>query len=257
MEATMKTLSYGLDDKVVVVTGGSRGIGLDMAKTLLAQGARVAICGRKQEGLDAAADELDGGDRVLALAAHVAKADDVDRLFEQAVERFGRIDALVNNVGMNLITGVVDAEPALFGKIVESNLTGTWLCSRKAAQLMREQKAGKIVSITSIAARRAAPFMGIYGIAKAAIEMMTKTLAQELAAFNIQVNAVAPCMVRTGFSKPFWSNEEMLKEIVKTIPAGRIAETADVVHPALFLCSDGAGFITGQTLMVDGGASAV
>jgi len=253
----MKTLSYGLDDKVAVVTGGSRGIGLDMAKTLLAQGARVAICGRKQEGLDAAVAELDGADRVLAVAAHVAKADDVDRLFEQTVERFGRIDALVNNVGMNLITGVVDAEPALFGKIVESNLTGTWLCSRKAAQLMREQKAGKIVSITSIAARRAAPFMGIYGIAKAAIEMMTRTLAQELAAFNIQVNAVAPCMVRTGFSKPFWSNEEMLKEIVKAIPMGRIAETADVVHPALFLCSDGAGFITGQTLMVDGGASAV
>lgn len=253
----MKTLSYGLDDKVAVVTGGSRGIGLDMAKTLLAQGARVAICGRKQEGLDAAVDELDGGGRVLAVAAHVAKADDVDRIFEQTVERFGRIDALVNNVGMNLITGVVDAEPALFGKIVESNLTGTWLCSRKAAQLMREQKAGKIVSITSIAARRAAPFMGIYGIAKAAIEMMTKTLAQELAVFNIQVNAVAPCMVRTGFSKPFWSNEEMLKEIVKTIPMGRIAETADVVHPALFLCSDGAGFVTGQTLMVDGGASAV
>lgn len=253
----MKTLSYGLDDKVAVVTGGSRGIGLDMAKTLLAQGAKVAICGRKQEGLDAAVAELDGGDRVLAVAAHVAKAEDVDRLFAQTVERFGRIDVLLNNVGMNLITSVVDAEPALFSKIVESNLTGTWLCSRKAARLMREQKAGKIVSITSIAARRAAPFMGVYGIAKAAIEMMTKTLAQELAPFNIQVNAVAPCMVRTGFSKPFWSNEEMLKEIVKAIPMGRIAETADVVHPALFLSSDGAGFITGQTLMVDGGASAV
>ena len=253
----MKTLSYGLDDKVAMVTGGSRGIGLDIAKTLLAQGAKVAICGRKQEGLDAALAELDGGDRVLAVAAHVAKADDVDRLFDQTGERFGRIDVLVNNVGMNLITGVVDAEPALFSKIVESNLTGTWLCSRKAAQIMREQKAGKIVSITSIAARRAAPFMGVYGIAKAAIEMMTKTLAQELAPFNIQVNAVAPCMVRTGFSKPFWSNEDMLKEIVKAIPMGRIAETADVVHPALFLCSEGAGFITGQTLMVDGGASAV
>jgi len=253
----MKTMAYGLDDKVALVTGGSRGIGLDIARTLLAQGARVAICGRKQEGLDAAAAELDGGDRLLAVAAHVAKADDVDRLFEQTVARFGHIDMLVNNVGMNLITGVVDAEPALFSKIVESNLTGTWLCSRKAAQLMREQKAGKIVSITSIAARRAAPFMGIYGIAKAAIEMMTRTLAQELAAFNIQVNAVAPCMVRTGFSKPFWSNEDMLKEIVKAIPMGRIAETADVVHPALFLCSEGAGFITGQTLMVDGGASAV
>lgn len=253
----MKTLSYGLDDKVAVVTGGSRGIGLDIARTLLAQGAKVAICGRKQEGLDAAVDELDGGDRVLALAAHIGKAEDVDRLFDQTMERFGRIDALVNNVGMNLITGVVDAEPALFSKIVESNLTGTWLCSRKAAQLMREQKAGKIVSITSIAARRAAPFMGIYGIAKAAIEMMTKTLAQELAPFNIQVNAVAPCMVRTGFSKPFWSNDDLMPEIVKAIPMGRIAETTDVVHPVLFLCSDGAGFVTGQTLMVDGGASAV
>ena len=87
--------------------------------------------------------------------------------------------------------------------------------------------------------------------------MMTKVMAQELAPFNIQVNAVAPCMVRTGFSQPFWSNDDLLKEIVRTIPLGRIAETSDVVHPVMFLCSDGAGFITGQTIMVDGGASAV
>jgi NAD(P)-dependent dehydrogenase (short-subunit alcohol dehydrogenase family) len=253
----MADISYGLAGDVIVVTGGSRGIGLDLAKLLLAQDARVVICGRKQEGLDAALAELGGGDRVLAIPAHIAKEADVDRLFDQTLERFGRVDALINNVGMNLITGVVDAEASLFTKIVESNLTGTWLCSRRAARLMREQKAGKIVSITSIAARRAAPFMGIYGIAKAAIEMMTKTLAQELAPFNIQVNAVAPCMVRTGFSQPFWSNVDLLKEIVRTIPMGRIAETADVIHPVMFLCSDGAGFITGQTLMVDGGASAV
>ena len=253
----MATISYAIEGKVVVVTGGTRGIGLDLAKALLAQGARVVVCGRKQAGLDDALAALNGGDQVLAVAAHIAKEADVDRLFDQTVDRFGRVDALVNNVGMNLITGVVDAEPSLFSKIVESNLTGTWLCSRRAARVMREQKAGKIVSITSIAARRAAPFMGIYGIAKAAIEMMTKTFAQELASFNVQVNAVAPCMVRTGFSQPFWSNDDLHKEIVKTIPMGRIAETADVVHPVLFLCSDGAGFITGQTLMVDGGASAV
>jgi len=253
----MADIVYGMQGKVVVVTGGSRGIGLDLAKALLAQQAKVVICGRKQEGLDAALAQLDGTGQVLAVPAHIAREADVERLFDQALERFGRVDALVNNVGMNLITGVVDAEPTLFNKIVESNLTGTWLCSRKAAQLMREQKAGKIVSITSIAARRAAPFMGIYGIAKAAIEMMTRTLAQELAPFNVQVNAVAPCMVRTGFSQPFWSNDDLLKEIVKTIPQGRIAETSDVVHPVLFLCSEGAGFITGQTIKVDGGASAV
>ena len=253
----MADVSYGIQGKVVVVTGGSRGIGLDLARELLAQGATVVICGRKQAGLDAAVAELNGGEQLLAVQAHIARETDVDQLFDQTVARFGRIDMLVNNVGMNLIAGVVDAEPAMFSKIVESNLTGTWLCSRKAAQLMREQKAGRIVSITSIAARRAAPFMGIYGIAKAAIEMLTKTLAQELAPFNVQVNAVAPCMVRTGFSQPFWSNDELLSEIVKGIPMGRIAETADVIHPVMFLCSDGAGFITGQTLTVDGGASAV
>ena len=253
----MGDLSYGLDGNVAIVTGGSRGIGLELAKAFLDQGASVVICGRKQAGLDAAVAELNGGERLLAVSAHVAREADVDQLFDRTVERFGRIDVLVNNVGMNLIAGVADAEPALFNKIVESNLTGTWLCSRKAAQIMRAQQAGKIVSITSIAARRAAPFMGIYGIAKAGIEMMTQTLAQELAPFNIQVNAVAPCMVRTAFSQPFWSNAELLAEIVKTIPMGRIAETEDVVHPVLFLCSTGAGFITGQTLMVDGGASAV
>lgn len=131
---------------------------------------------------------LQGDERLLTVAAHIARQADVDQLFWETVERFGRVDALVNNVGMNLITGLVDAEPALFHKIVESNLTGTWLCLRKAALIMREQRAGRIVSITSIAARRASPFMRVYGIAKAAIEMMTRTLAQELAAFNIQVN---------------------------------------------------------------------
>ena len=253
----MRHLSYGLEGDVVVVTGGSRGIGLGLAKQLLAQGARVAICGRKQEGLDAATAELDGGDRLLAIPAHIAKEGDVTRLFDQVVERFGRLDALVNNVGMNLATGVVDTEPALFNKILESNLTGTWLCSRQAARVMQPQKAGRIVNITSLAAHRAAPLMGIYGIAKAAVEMLTKTLAQELGPYNIQVNAVAPCMVRTQFSQPFWSNAELLQEVIKGIPLGRIAETGDVVHPVLFLCSDGAAFITGQTLLVDGGASAV
>jgi NAD(P)-dependent dehydrogenase (short-subunit alcohol dehydrogenase family) len=113
------------------------------------------------------------------------------------------------------------------------------------------------VSISSIAARRAAPFMGIYGVAKAGIEMMTKVMAQELALSNIQVNAVAPCMVKTKFSQPFWSNSEIHEQVVKAIPLGRIAEPADVALPVLFLCSEASDFITGQTLMVDGGASAV
>ena len=253
----MKNLSYDLDGKVVVVTGGSRGIGLEIARLLLVQGARVVICGRKEQGLDDAAKFLGGGDKLVTVSAHIAKEGDVDRLFDQAMDRFGTIDALINNVGMNIVAGAVDAEFSLWQKIIDSNLNGTFLCSRKAGRIMREKKTGKIVSITSIAATRAAPFMGIYGIAKAGIQMMTRVLAQELAPFNIQVNAVAPCMVRTHFSQPFWSNTEIHEHIVKTIPLGRIAEPEDVAHPTLFLISSAADFITGQTLMVDGGASAV
>ena len=253
----MAEMSFNLQDKVFMVTGGSRGIGLDIAGKLLDQGARVVICGRKQENLDAATQTLAAGDRLLALTAHIAQEADVERLFDKTLERFEALDGLVNNVGMNIATGVVDADYGLWQKIIDSNLNGTYLCSRKAGQIMKSRGHGKIVSITSIAAQRASLFMGIYGVAKAGIEMLTKVLAQELAAFNIQVNAIAPCMVRTKFSQPFWSNDEIHDHIVKTIPMGRIAEPADVAWPTLFLCSPAADFITGQTLMVDGGASAV
>jgi 2-deoxy-D-gluconate 3-dehydrogenase len=257
----MSAFNYNLADQVFVVTGGSRGIGFEIAKLLLDQKARVVICGRKQEGLDLAAQELGAGDNLLAVQAHVAKDEEIEALFDQTLERFGKLNGLINNVGMNIITAVVDADPGLWHKIIDSNLNGNFLCSllcsRKAGQIMRNQQNGKIVNISSIAARRSAPAMGIYGIAKAGIEMLTKVLAQELAPFNIQVNAVAPCMVRTAFSEPFWSNEDLHEAIVKTIPLGRIAEPIDIAHPALFLCSAGADFITGQTLLVDGGASAI
>lgn len=248
---------FDLTGKVAIVTGGSRGIGLEIARRLLAEEARVAICGRKAANLDTAAATLGSRDQLLSVPAHIAKEADVDRLFAAAMDRFGRLDGLINNVGMNIATGTLDADADLWRKIIDSNLTGTYLCARAAGRILREQKAGKIVSISSIAARRAAPLMGVYGVAKAGIEMMTRVLAQELAPFNVQVNAVAPGMVRTGFSQPFWENAEIYRQIVAGIPLGRIAEPADVAHAVLFLCSAGADFITGQTLCVDGGASAV
>ena len=253
----MSQLTYNLEDQVFVVTGGSRGIGFEIAKLFLEQKAKVVISGRKQEGLESAAEKLKAGDHLLPVQSHVAKSEEVDALFDRALEHFGRIDGLINNVGMNIISGVVDADPGLWNKIIDSNLSGSFLCSRKAGQIMRAQQRGKIVSISSIAGRRSAPAMGIYGIAKAGIEMLTKVIAQELAPFNIQVNAVAPCMVRTAFSEPFWSNKELHDAIIKTIPMGRIAEPIDIAHPVLFLCSEGSNFITGQTLLVDGGASAI
>ncbi|MEE9418999.1 MAG: SDR family oxidoreductase [Desulfatiglandaceae bacterium] len=253
----MGKIWYDLEGKTVVVTGGSRGIGLELARLLLEQKARVVICGRKQEGLDTVTSELNAGEALLAVQAHIAKEEDVEGLFNKTIENFGRLDVLINNVGMNIVTALVDADFSLWQKIIDSNLSGTFLCSRKAGKIMRDQKKGKIVSISSIAGRRAAPAMGIYGVAKAGIEMMTKVLALELAPFNIQVNAVAPSMVRTKFSQPFWSNKDLYDQIVKAIPLGRIAEPIEVAHAALFLCSEASDFITGQTIMVDGGASAI
>ena len=253
----MSGLGYGLEGKTALVTGGSRGIGFEIAKALIGEGARVAICGRKKEGLDEALGRLGNGDAV-AFPAHIAKQEDVEALFSGVMNIFGRLDILINNVGMNLITSSIhETDPSLWQKIIDSNLTGTFLCSRKAGAVMKSQNSGSIVSISSIAGRRAAPAMGIYGIAKAGIEMMTRVLASELAGAGVRVNAVAPGMVRTDFSKPFWSNGDIYNQIVKSIPMGRIAEPADVVHPVLFLCSGGAAFITGQTIMVDGGATAI
>lgn len=254
----MGTPQYGLADKVILVTGGSRGIGLKITEMLIAERAKVIICGRKKENLDQAQDDLGRPDNLTAIPAHVAKSDQVDELFEGIENDFGSLDGLVNNVGMNLMTpALADLEPDLWRKIIDSNLNGTFLVSRRAALIMRGQGRGKIVTVSSIAAQRAAPGMGVYGIAKAGMEMMTKILASELASHGIQVNSVAPSMVKTDFSKPFWSNPELHDHIVQSIPQGRLAETVDVAHPVLFLLSEGSGFINGQTINVDGGASAV
>ncbi len=247
---------FDLEDKVVLVTGGSRGIGLEMVESLLAQKAKVVLCARKQLGLEAVVKKLNNDDNLLTVPAHTAKEKDVEALFNAIKEKYGRLDVLINNVGMNLLTGsVIDTELSKWQKILDSNLNSTFLCSKKAAAMMREQKKGKIVNISSTAGSRVAPGMGIYGVAKAAIEMLTKVLAFELAHDNIQVNAVAPCMVRTDFSKPFWSVQDIHEQIVKTIPLGRIAEPVEVVQAVLFLASDVSNFITGQIIHVDGGTT--
>lgn len=251
-------MNFDLENKVCLVTGGSKGIGLEIARSLLAENARVMICSRKPESLEKAKENLSHHENLMTFAAHIGKPNEVDALFDTIEKAYGKLDILVNNVGMNLITpGIADLDPGLWQKIIDTNLGGTFLVSRKAAAMMRTQGRGKIVNLSSIAAAKATPGMGIYGIAKAGMEMMTKVLAAELALFNIQVNCVAPAMVRTGFSKPFWSNDELLAHITRTIPMGRIAEIEDVVKPVLFLASNGSSFITGQTLAVDGGATII
>jgi len=254
----MTEAAFDFAGKVALVTGGSRGIGESITVALAQRGAQVVICGRKQENLALAAERFTKMDlEVTWKVANVGHWDQVKAILEMVEAQFGRLDILVNNVGMNILTpSVVEAEETLWNKIIQTNLGGTFLVTKAGVRLMKKCGGGKIVNISSIAARKAALGMGIYCVAKAGVDMLTRVLAVELAKDNIQVNGVAPCMVKTPFSKPFWSNEGLLKQITQTIPMGRIAETGDVVGAVLFLVSGFSDFMTGEVLTVDGGSMA-
>lgn len=254
----MKEMNIDLSGKVALITGGSRGIGEAVAMAMAKKGAAVAICGRKQENLDQVVAEFrKQGIEVTAQVANAGNSQQVQGLFAAIENRFGRLDILVNNVGTNILTpAVCEADEGLWDKLLETNLKSAFLATSQAIKLMRRSGGGKIVNISSVAARKAARGMGIYCVAKAGLDMLTRVLAVELASENIQVNAVAPGMVKTKFSKPFWSNEGLLGTITAMIPMGRIAEIEDVVGAVLFLASDLSDYITGEIITVDGGAMA-
>lgn len=254
----MAETGIDLSGRVALVTGGSRGLGRDMALAMAEKGAHVAICGRKRENLDQAVQEFrNQGLDVFAQSANVGQSDDVKTLFDAIGERFGRLDIVVNNVGTNILTpSTVEADEGLWDKIMQTSLKSAFLVSKLAVPMMKQGGGGKIVNISSTAARKASKGMGIYCVAKAGLEMLTKVLAVELASDRITVNAVAPCMIKTKFSEPLWSNDTIYNEIIKTIPMGRIAETGDVVGAVLFLVSDLSDFLTGEVITVDGGSMA-
>jgi NAD(P)-dependent dehydrogenase (short-subunit alcohol dehydrogenase family) len=251
--------SFPLSGKVAIVTGGRRGIGKAIALALAEAGADVAICDRVIEDgeLKVVAEEIQRlGRRSLAVPADIMKKADVDGLVRRVGDEFGAIDILVNNAGMNILAPLLELREDGWDKIIDTNLKGCYLCSQAVAKRMVEQKRGNIINIASTAAMYTAPGMGAYCIAKAGVVMLTRVLAVELAQYNIRVNAVAPSMVKTKFSEPLWSNPEDLKEVESGIPLGRLAEPGDIVGSVLFLASDAASYITGHTIIVDGGSSA-
>ena len=254
----MGEMNLDLKGKTALVTGGSRGLGMAIAGAMVANGAEVIICGRKQENLDQTVEDFrKEGLEITGIAANIGQSGQVKALFEAVEARIGRLDILVNNVGMNILTpSVVGVDEGLWDKIMDSNLKGAYLVSSRAVPLMKKAGAGKIINISSTAAKRAAMGMGVYCIAKAGLEMLTKVLAVELARDRINVNAVAPGVVMTKFSQPFWSNESLLKQIESVIPFGRIAKTEDVVGTVLYLASGLSDYVTGEVITVDGGSMA-
>jgi NAD(P)-dependent dehydrogenase (short-subunit alcohol dehydrogenase family) len=247
-----------LEGKVIVVTGASRGIGLAIAGACLDAGAKVVLASRKQADLDAAAATLAGRGETAAFAAHTGKAEDVESLFARAVERFGRVDGLVNNAATNPHFGpLVDTPDLAIDKTIEVNVKGYFYCARAMVKHARTRDGGAaIVNVASVAGLRAAPMQGIYGMTKAAVISMTQTLAFELGTAGVRVNAIAPGLVETKFAAAIVQNPMLREHVVKRTPLARHAQPAEIAGAAVYLLSDAASFTTGTVLVVDGGLTA-
>lgn len=251
-------VSYlSLAGKVALVTGSSRGIGKATALVFADAGADVVVSSRKQADLDLVADEIRGmGRRALAVAAHNREPDDIRRLVETVLNEFGRIDILVNNAATNPWMGpLVDTAEKVYDQIMNTNLKGYFLMSQLVARQMIAQKSGNIVNISSVGGVSPDAGLAPYCISKAGILMLTKSLAIELGEHNIRVNAIAPGVVQTKFSEALWTNEPLMAQEMAKTPLKRIAQPDEVARTALYLVSAAAAYVTGQTIVMDGGGS--
>jgi len=246
---------FDFTGKIIMITGASRGIGEAVAQGFCELGGEVILTSRKQESLDKVAGQLkDKGGKACAIACHIGKDEDRKKLIEQVFETYGKLDVLVNNAATNPLFGpAMDATQEAWDKIFEVNLKGPFFLSKLAAAKMAEKGGGAIVNVSSTAGIKPMMGLGVYSISKAALLMMTKVLASELGEKNIRVNAVAPGIIKTKFSEALWKNDLIRKVVEQTSPLGRIGETDDVVGAVVFLASDAAKYITGETFVVNGG----
>ena len=239
-----------LEGRSAIVTGASRGIGLAIAEALVDAGAKVVMTSRTREAAEAAASTVDSK-RAVGYRAHAADEDAAAGCVAFAVERFGRLDILVNNAGTNPSFGpVLDQSRSLFMKTVEVNVWAPILWTQLAWRAWMAEHGGTVVNTASVGGLVVGPNLGLYAVSKAALIHLTKQLALELAP-NVRVNAVAPGVVRTRLAEALWKEHE--DHVSGLTPLGRIGEPVDVAGAVVFLCSDRASWITGQTVVMDGG----
>ena len=250
---------FDLSGRVALVTGASRGIGSAIAEILAEHGAQVVLSSRKQADLDTEAERINAlyPEKAVAIAAHAGKQDDLERLVQQAMERFSRIDILINNAATNPYFGpVLGAELSAWDKTFEVNLRGVFVLTQQVYRASMEAHGGAIVNIASIGGIRPGLGLGVYNVSKAALIMLTRQLARELGG-QVRVNAVAPGLVKTRFAEALWGNQEILDRVLAQNPMGRIGVPSEVAAAVLFLASDAASYVNGEVLVVDGGGGEV
>jgi len=244
-----------LKDKVAIVTGGSRGIGKATAQVFAREGATVVICGRKQNTVDEVAAEFkDLPGRVVPMACHVGKLDELERLVDTTTREFGKIDIVVNNAATNIAQGpAIEMDDGQFDKMVEVNLKSAYRLTRLAAPGMCRRGNGSIINIASIAGLRPQFHGLLYSMTKAALIMMTQSHAVELGPQGVRVNAIAPGLIQTVLSEYYWKDESKWKQAMARQPIQHLGQPIEVAEVALLLASDASSYLTGQTIVVDGG----
>ncbi|HXN23063.1 MAG TPA: SDR family oxidoreductase [Candidatus Dormibacteraeota bacterium] len=249
---------FNLAERVALVTGGSIGLGRQMAEGLAEMGAHLVLCARKKERCQQAADELRSlGVKTVALACDVKNPENVREVVDTALSQFGRIDILINNAGTSWGAPVEEMRLEHWNKVIETNLTGTFLFSQAVGKSMIAERRGKIINIASVAGLRGAPpdFQAIgYHASKGGIIAFTKDLACKWGVHNIQVNAIAPGWFPTSMSQVVIERNK--ENLLTRIPLGRFGNDHDLKGAAVFLASDASDFITGHVLVVDGGQTA-
>jgi len=242
--------------KIALVTGGSRGIGKETALAFADAGADLAIASRKMEGLEEVAREIRAmGRRCLCVPTHAKKPEDLHNLVESVMSEYGRIDILVNNAATNPAMGnIVDTDMETFDHIIDTNLKGYFLLSKLVGKIMQNQESGNIINISSAGGVSPAPGLGPYCISKAGINMLTKQMAMEMGPYNVRVNSICPRIVKTGFSKAFWTNDKLMAAEFKNTPLKCVATPREIAQAAMFLASSATNYMTGHDLVMNGGA---
>jgi len=246
---------FDLSGKVAIVTGGNQGIGFGIAKGLASAGATVVIANRRvAEGQNAAESLKKEGLNAVAIPIDVSRMSSVASLVSKVVSDFGKIDILVNNAAVIVRKPIEDFTEEEWDQIMNTNLRGLFLCCQLVGREMIKKKKGKIINISSVLSQIVQPGRSVYAVAKAGVSHLTRALALEWGKYNISVNAIGPGLTITPLNKKYFEeNPEDLKNIVASIPKGREAYPQDYAGAAIFLASDASDYMTGQTLLVDGG----
>ena len=246
---------FSLDGKVALITGGSRGIGKACALAFADAGAKVVVSSRKQADLDVVAEEIKAKNGIgRAIACHVAKLDDQKKLVDQVMKEFGRIDILFNNAGTNPYPGtLLDAEEWAWDTTMNVNLKGQFFLGQMVARIMKEKGGGNIINTASVAGLRASG-LSIYCVTKAGLIMLTQCMAREWGQYGIRVNAIAPGVIETRLSEALWKDPAVGAAALSRMPLDFLGQPDDVAGALLYLASDASRYLTGITIVIDGGS---